>query len=239
MTRDLQKLAIISHLQAVDFMSAILLIHDPIILGVESASISYDKLATWRVADQPLLIHVATLYRSALMSGAIAMRALVNMLGLKAKPANSRLPSRLEVTKNDQALPGNDLQWQHIPGARGLTMEMLGSDAARGFRVRRERDHCLGLNDVLRIALRAADTSVAHLVHAGEEAETLNGDLVLASAFTCIAVQELVLMPCWGDDNADKVFEHTRAMLPGPLAIPHRQLVETLRSDLSQVFKQG
>lgn len=238
MTREKQYLAIMSHLQAVDFMSAMLLIYGPSVFELQQAVVTYDKSVTWLVSGHPTTIDHATVHRSALMSGAIAMRALVNMLGLKAKPSKSSLPSRLEATKIDQAFPGNNLQWQHIQRARGLTMAMLGSDAAKGFRVRRERDLSLGLDDVLRIALRAADTSVAHLVHEGAEAETLHGDLVLASAFTCIAVQELVLSPSWGNAVADMVFQNTRTLLPEPLAKRHRALVDTLRSDLSEVFQQ-
>lgn len=238
MTREKQYIAIISSLQAVDFMSAMLLIHDPSVFGVEQAVVKYDKSVTWLVSGHPTTIDHTTVHRSALMSGAIAMRALVNMLGLKAKPSKSSLPSRLEATKIDQAFHGKNLQWQHIQRARGLTMAMLGSDAAKGFHVHREQDRSLGLQDVLLIALRAADTSVAHLVHEGAEAETLHGDLVLASAFTCIAVQELVISPSWGNYATDMVFQNTRTLLPEPLAIRHRALVDTLRSDLSEVFQQ-
>jgi hypothetical protein len=238
MTREKQYTAIISSLQAVDFMSAMLLIHDPSVFELQQSVVTYDKSVTWLVSGHTTTINHTTVHRSALMSGAIAMRALVNMLGLQVTRPEKDSPPRLVGCKTKSASSGNDLQWQHIPDARGLTTEMLGSDAAKSFRVRRERDLSLGLDDVLRIALRAAATSVAHLVHEGAETETLHGDLILASAFTCIAVQELVLIPSWGKDYADKVFENTRALLPVPLAIPHRQFVDTLRSDLSEVFQQ-
>ena len=238
MTREKQYLAIIAYLQAVDFMSAMLHIHDPSVFELQQPVVKYDKSVTWLVSGHLTTIDHATVHRSALMSGAIAMRALVNMLGLQATRPKIDSPPRLVVRRKNSASVGNDLQWQHIPDARGLTMAMLESDAAKSFRVHREQDRSLELQDVLLIALRAADASVAHLVHEGAEAETLHGDLILASAFTCIAVQELVLMPSWEKDYMDKVFENTRALLPVSLAIPHRQLVDSLRSDLSKVFQQ-
>lgn len=239
MDRDTQHLALLSHLQAIDFMSAVVLVHDPIVLSVNPMSVAYEPSVTWAISGQPRIVQTVTLYRSAIMSGTVALRALLMLLGWKASRPKDDKPSVLKRADNRGQAPGADLQWRHIDGARELTSEMLLAAAGLSIAVHENENLTHGLQEVLRMVLRATDTGVAHLVHDGAEARSLHGNIIVASAFTCIATQELVLNPSWKDAADNLVFANTRSLLPEPLASLYHDYVEDLRSDLAPILGSG
>jgi hypothetical protein len=238
MTRAQQQVAILSNLHAIDFMCALLLVKDPSIYFLDKKTIEHDTIVPWNVAGSARHIEFATIDRAALNSGIVAIRALMEFLGVRAsKPKVGEEPT-LRIKNGGFSDPGEDFHWSFIQNARPLTPEILDSPELAEFETLYSDQEKWNLRKVLTHVLRAASMYVTHLVHPIDAGGTTNGQVVVAGTLTCIAVQELVLLPAWDNRFDEVVYRNSTLILPAPLASERTIYLEELRTEFAKAIQR-
>lgn len=235
----MQKLALLSNLQGIDAMVAIVVLEEVGIFKKFAQPIHYEPFLDWRIDGIAKRLSFTTLHRAALASGIMYIRGLLELLGIKARKKLSEYSDvhrYFHFCSTKKTGPGEDLHWTHIERATGLTSEVLQKYATRDITIDNEMGELLPFAEVIYGVLKAGDKSIAHLTHLSEQSTYYAGAIVAVGSFVAVAIQELVLRPSWGETFDADVFECSKQLLPSDHFQEHMQHVAVIRESLRSIL---
>lgn len=216
-------------LRFVDSMIAMVLLNQTgVYTEVKSPLPSKGKMR-WRIGGKNFELGTKPMQDALLTSGLIATRNLYNFLGIGIKPDTIIL--KIYQGKND------DFVHSSIPGARPLDLDLFDLYAESGNTVVVDGAN-VPLRDVVGKVLSIASKEIAHITRNSEQKLIHAGAFVCAGTLLLIAVQELVLIPVYGETDIHLSRHHTSVLLPDDLSQAHRDMIDRCREDFKEAISQ-
>lgn len=219
MTKEQQRIVLLSELQVLTAMSSVIMIQSP---GVFTELPPIESAASiwWKIDNVSRPVGAQVFTRASLQAGTMALRRLSNFLRIRVTP-----DGKLEGLRKKPARPGTDLQWQHVVGALPVTIDDVWALISEETSIIIEGNQVVELPTLYAFVLQSANKSIAHLTNESELSSYYVGGMVVLAVFLTAMIQERILIPGWDDSFETLVLQTAQEVLPAAHYIAYRDKV--------------